>query len=236
MSYVDFDSLVINRRNIDYDELKNIMIHFAAYGVRNFIIAYDVDLDKEFIATIIYNVRDLKNKVRRIKPYGCKVYVAPSVVYRSNTAYDDSLRRLLFRRTDKIFLRFPDYRAFREDDFFRSTNHLLYKLKYVPVFTRFENVLDSYPNSISKKLFKTRRAAFCIDLNCLSGQLGTVQIFSAMNSSSEISLIPSISGSLKDYKQPERLFADIKTRYDRKTYLKFCSFLNTSIRKIFPSR
>ena len=235
MPYVDFDSLVINRKNIDYDELKNLMLHFRSYGVSNFIIAYDVDPDNEFIATIIHNIRNLKNNIRRVKPYGCTVSVAASIVYRSDTIYDDRIKRLLFRRSNKIFLRLPDRREFREDDFHKSTNHLLYKLKYVPIFTRFEDVMDTYPTHISNKLFKTRRAAFCIDVNHLSKQIGTVHIFSAMNGTHEILLLPSISGDLKDYKPPELFFSDIKKRYDRGIYLKFCAFMNSSIRKIFPS-
>ena len=234
MPYVDFDSLVINRKNIDYDELKNLMLHFRSYGIRNFIIAYDVDLENEFIATIIYNIRNLKNNIRRIKPYGCKVHIAPNILYRPETIHNDSIKRLLFKKTNKIFLRLPDYREFNEDDFLKSTNHLLYKLNYIPVFTRFEDALDTYPTHISNKIFKTRRAAFCIDVNHLSKQIGTVHIFSAMNSSSEIMLLPSISGDLKDYKTLELLFSDIKKRYDYGIYLKFCAFMNSSIRKIFP--
>lgn len=234
MPYVDFDSLVINRKNIDYDELKNLMLHFRSYGIRNFIIAYDVDLENEFIATIIYNIRNLKNNIRRVKPYGCKVHIAPSVLYRPETIYNDSVKRLLFKRTNKIFLRLPNYSEFNEDDFHKSTNYLLYKLNYVPVFVRFEDVLDTYPTHISNKIFKTRRAAFCIDVNHLSKQIGTVHIFSAMNSNSEIMLLPAISGDLKDYKTPELLFSDVKKRYDHDIYLKFCAFMNSSIRKIFP--
>lgn len=234
MSYVDFDSLVINRSSIDYDELKNIMHHFSAYGVRSFIIAYDVDPEKDFIATVIYNIRNLKNDIRYIKPFGCKVYVAPSVLYRPNTPYEDYVARLRFKRTDKIFLRLPEYCEFSEDEFFKSTNHLLYKLKYMPVFTRFEDVLNTYPNSVSKKIYKTRRAAFCIDVKHLSSRIGTVHAFSAMNGDSESMLVPSISGKFNDYKSPEALFSNIKQHYDRSIYLKFCKYLNSSIRKIFP--
>ena len=234
MSYVDFDSLVINRSDIDYDELKNIMRYFSSYGVRNFIIAYDVDPEKDFIATVIYNIRNLKNNLRYVKPFGCKVYVAPSVLYRPNTPYEDYIARLRFKRTDKIFLRLPEYYEFREDEFFKSTNYLLYKLKYIPVFTRFERVLTTYPNSISKRIYKTRRAAFCIDVKHLSTRIGTVHAFSAMNGDSDTLLIPSVSGKLGDYKSPELLFSNIKDHYERSIYLNFCKFINSSIRKIFP--
>lgn len=237
MAYVDFDSLVISYRNIDIDKLKDVMNHFKSFGVRNFIITYDVDLEKDFIATILHNLKNIKADVKRINPFGTKVYIAPTIFWDSNAAYNDASKRLLFKRTNKLFIQLPKfYYAFREDNFFKSTNHLLYKLKYTPIFTRFEDALVDYPPEISKKIFKTRRAAFCVDINYLSKPMGTVQIFSAMNSNSEILLIPSISGDLKDYPSPELIFGDLKKRYSRDTYLKYCHFMNNSIREIFPSR
>ena len=237
MAYVDFDSLVISNRTIDTDKLKALMNHFKSFGVRNFIITYDVDLEKDFITTILHNLKNIKLDLKRIKPFGCRVYVAPTFFWNSDTAYDDALKRLLFKRTNKIFIQLPKfYYAFRADDFFKSTNHLLYKLKYTPIFTRFEDAFTDYPPEISKKIFKTRRAAFCIDINYLSKPMGTVSIFSAMNSDAEILLIPSISRDLNDYPEPELFFGDLKRRYGRDTYLKYCRFMNNSIRKIFPSK
>lgn len=236
MPYVDFNSLIINCHNIDYEKLKNIMQHFKSCGVRNFIITYDVDLNTQFLSSAIFDIKNIKNNLRRIKPFATKVHVAPSVLYHPDLAYDERLRRLTFNRTNKIFLRIPDHSDFSNDEFFRATNHLLYKRKYIPIFTRFENVLLSYPSSLAKKIFRTRKAAFCLDVNFLSGQFGTVSIFSAMNGDAGILLLPSISDArgFSDYASSELLFSDIKKRYDRNTYLKFCRYLNDSIKQIFP--
>lgn len=234
MAFVDFDSLVICRKEINYKELQSLMEHFCSYGIRKFIIAYDVDPETEFIATVIYNIRELKRQIRLYKPRGCKVYVAASVLYRRNTAHEKYLRRLLLASTNKIFLRMPPFWQLHEDDFFKSANHLLYKLKYVPVFTRYEDVFNTYPEKLARKIFKTRNAAFCIDLNYLSSPIGTVRLFSAMNDGYGVHVIPSISSDLKDHKHPEQLFGGLKKHFGNDTYLTVCKFLNQSIKRVFP--
>lgn len=239
MAYVDFDSLVISRRNIDCSELQKLLKHFSDHGVRKFIIAYDVDPEKEFITTVIHNLRIIKKQIQAIKPRGCKVCVTPSVLLRPNTAYEDYLRRLRLSGTNIVFLRLPPYWMLDEDNFFKSINHLLYKLKYLPVFTHYEDVFEGYPVKLAQKILKTRNAAFCFDIGYLSRPIGTVRIFSAIKAMNEgygTLLIPSVCGDIRDHRHPERLFCSIKKHYGNDAYLNFCRFMNSSIRQVFPKK
>lgn len=238
MSFFDFDSIVINNcsQNFDCDELKNTMNFFKGFGIKQFIVTYDIDILSTALKDIKLNMRNIKRDLAKIRPYACVVSLAPVIKFERSVIQDPSLVKFLFAHSDKLFLRLPEYQPWNYDKWlFQDINELLYKKRYFPIFTNIEVLSENYSPDVAEKLIKTQKATICYDVKFITTRPGRICAIQSMGKRNT-GIVLSVNKPIKSYTKIENLMERFKKALGNSTYLGFCKHLNECNRFIFPRK
>ncbi len=231
MPLLDFNSLVICNEDGSYKSLSDTLLYFSELGIKNFIVTQSFDLNVSSQSKIISDCKMIKETIAAARPRGVRVHFVPTIFLSPKLLKNPFIKRLKIRNSNTVFIQAP---FFVNDHWIHSDlNYLLYRQKLRPVFTRFEKNLISCTPKFATSLFKTQKAAYCIDLNFFVSQKYEFRLHQAVTFESPI--IPCVSNNLCMYGDMYNRFAAMRECIGDLAYFKICKHINTSCRSLWAN-
>ena len=228
MFSVGFDTLIVNSKFSEQNELLQLFDIFYPLGIKNFIFTRNVDLVNDHLTFVLDSIKDFKKYVSSISPRGVKIKMACCISYADGLSQNPYLRKLCFTRDPRCtFISLPIFPSFADNIFATELNKLLYRSKIFPIFNSFERTMKTSSYEFYSKLLSTNRAIFALDINFMIDP-GNLTILNDIIIPKHTQIIPCISSDISNYVASYDNFQNLLNTLTKSNYYKFCSLINKS--------
>ena len=226
---LDFDYLIITNQYFSTDSLRSTVQFFVERGIRKFIFTLDFNRELRTVTWIMDRLKRLDELLKSFRPRSVSFYVCANLTLTEGVLYDPQLRRLCIDRSNLLFIQLP---FFVDEAWIRSNlNHLLFERKISPIFTSFENNLQTNPSSLLESCLRSSFYRFAIDVNYLTAL--DSKPFVARVIDERIPILPCVSHSLPNYVGVDSAFAQLRQSLGEAQYFQLCRTIQQGGHKLF---
>ena len=230
LTSLGFDTLIIHTNRF-YSNLDQTLEYFYNLGIKNFLFLFDYDPLSDSISITKSKMTEFKNNLAKTSPRRIKIKSAINLHISKGAAFNDSLDQLYYNKSSKaIFLSLPLFIADNYEPISLDINHILYKKSAFPIFTSFEEIVESSSIDFCSKFISNPKICLSIDLNYLLNPNKEIVFNKILNDNSYI--LPSISYNIANYAGILSATDFAIEKYGKKAYFNICSQINRTSTKI----
>lgn len=230
LTLLDFNYLIISNENFDDSSLKDTFAFFLPLGIRKFIFTVSYDPRLHPICWIMDRLRQLRMRLRTLRPRGTVCEVYPCVFLSEEIVYHNDIKRLCLKESSYLFLKIPPFSD--PSNFDKNLNYLCFQRKCRPILVSFEdNLKIDLQHAFLERTVQSSLFHLSLDLNYVTALTSDHWIRFAIQSESR--LLPGISHSLTNYPSVAKHMAELKEEIGPSNYTKFCRLLQESGHRLF---
>ena len=221
---IGFDTLIVNNRFYAEDDLSKLFELFVPLGIKNFVFLFEFDLANTNLLRVNNKISALEALLSTITPRGVHTTVKPELIFDSGVSSNSDISKLYASRSKRsLFVALPMFPQTDDNGFATDLNRLIYRSNSFPIFTSFQNIVETAPEDFTARLLSTP-SGFGFDLNYLLRTDRKDLISMLINNNSLI--LPMISHELANYVGIVNEVSHFKETYGKTEYYKLCSLIN----------
>ena len=232
LTSLGFDTIVVNNREYDNENLCLLLDLFCKCGIKNFIFLSDFDLERNSFRLEHDKIIDFKNRISTVVPYTIHPKVFFNLYVTNGFSSNKDIKRCYSVKKNRfLFAQLPMFTDINFDLIAHDLNNLMYRQKSFPVFSSFDTILNTASDDFCKKLINNKNIGFCFDINYIFDPKNVELFSSVLNSKAFI--LPMISHNISNYAGILKSAEFFMGIYGNSNYHKLCSLINKCASKFY---
>lgn len=231
LSYLGFDTVIVDNGLYDSASLSVVFEKFAQYGVKKFVFLSDFSLANNSFSLENIKLRNFADSLDSICPRGVRGKVFYNLLLDSGSAFNPEFKRLYaVKKHSSVFCSLPYMLESSYEDISKDMNNMLYRHKAFPIFSNFDKVLATSSPDACYKLLNDIKAGFCFDIGYLldPSNIDTVKMILKNNSN----VILKISKNISEYECLLQHMDIFMENIGKQNYYKLCHDISKCCDKI----
>lgn len=225
MNTLGFDTVVVNVKLYSKDDIQRMFEIFIPAGINNFIFVCDFNTVADNLTFKLESAKKFKNEISVLAPRGVHIKTAQAALFEYGISQNPYCRKISVSRKDQAtFISLPIFPDLLDNRFATEINKLLYGKKMFPIFSNFDSITKTAPNSFTSKLISTNHAGFVYDINFLTDTSNINVCKSIVNHGT--SILPSISHDIGNYVGILNASEHLLEALGKTAYYRLCSSIN----------
>ena len=221
---IGFDTIAVNNRRYSADELSELFDLFVPLGVKNFVFLFEFDFARTSFLDANKKISMLEDRLSEVTPRGVHSIVKPELIFDNGAPYNSNLSKLYASRAKhSLFVSLPIFPNTDDNVFAADLNRLIYRSGSFPIFTSFENIVETAPADFTSKLSSTG-VGLGFDINYLLRADRNTLTKSLIDSNAMI--FPMLSHELANYVGIVNEISYFQEICGKSQYYKLCTRIN----------